>query len=66
MRGTRTPSFLLITRSQRIYDRLLGAPGWGSSTDILRAVRTSPLFRTAFDDGDGQIFVVRDRLPGGR
>jgi hypothetical protein len=65
MRGTRTPSFLLITRSQRIYDRLLGAPGWGSSTDILRAVRSSSLFRTAFDDGDGQIFVVRGRARAG-
>jgi hypothetical protein len=63
MRGTKTPSFLLITRSQRIYDRLLGAPGWGSSTDILRAVRSSPAFRTAFDDGDGQIFVLSDRAP---
>jgi hypothetical protein len=61
MRGTKTPSFLLITRSQRIYDRILGAPAWGSATDILRAVRGSGAFRSVFDDGDAQIFVVRRR-----
>jgi hypothetical protein len=65
MRGTKTPSFLLITRSQRIYDRLLGAPGWGSSTDIERAVRGSASFRTVFDDGDGQIFALRHRTWAG-
>jgi hypothetical protein len=59
MRGAKGPTYLLITRSQRVYDRILGAPRWGSSTDILNAVRSSPRFRTVFDDGDGQIFVLR-------
>jgi hypothetical protein len=59
MHGAKGPTYLLITRSQRIYDRILGAPRWGSSTDVLNAVRSSPRFRTVFDDGDGQIFVPR-------
>lgn len=63
MRAAKTPAYLLITRSQRVYDRILGAPRWGSATDVLDAVRHSPAFRTIFDDGDGQIFAVSE--PGG-
>lgn len=64
MRGAKTPAYLLITRSQRVYDRIMGAPGWGSTTDVLNAVRSSPEFRTVFDDGDGQIFVLRQGVGG--
>jgi hypothetical protein len=59
MRAAKTPAYLLITRSQRVYDRILGAPRWGSATDVLNAVRSSPDFRALFDDGDGQIFTLR-------
>jgi hypothetical protein len=61
MRGAKTPAYLFVTRSQRIYDTVLGAPRWGSTTDILRAVRSSPQFRAVFDDGDAQIFVLAPR-----
>jgi hypothetical protein len=59
MRASKTPAYLLVTRSQRVYDRILGAPRWGSATDVLNAVRRSPEFQTVFDDGDGQIFTLR-------
>jgi hypothetical protein len=59
MRAGKTPAYLFITRSQRVYDRVLGSPRWGSTTDILAAVRASAEFRAVFDDGDAQIFVLR-------
>jgi hypothetical protein len=60
MEGYRpTPSYLLLTRSQKVYDAMLGAHWWGSATDLERAVASSRRFAKVFDDGDGKIFVLR-------
>jgi hypothetical protein len=60
MEGYRpTASYLLLTRSQKVYDALLGAHRWGSATDLERAVANSRQFAKVFDDGDGKIFVLR-------
>jgi len=56
-------AFLIVTRSQRVYDDVLGAPAWGSSTDVLRAVERSARFFKMFDNHDGAIFVLRRRAP---
>ena len=37
-RNPTAPAYLITTRSQKVYDDLLGAQAWGSSTDIERAV----------------------------
>jgi hypothetical protein len=56
-------AFLIITRSQKVYDAVLGAQAWGSSTELERAIARSPKFSKVFDNGDGRIFVLR---PHGR
>jgi hypothetical protein len=58
-------SYLILTRSQRVYDRVLGAQPWGSATDLERAVEASPRFARVFDDGDGKIFVLRGKRKRG-
>jgi hypothetical protein len=57
-------AYLIVTRSQKLYDEVLGSQRWGSSTDIERAVARSPRFSKVFDDRDGRIFVLRQ--PGRR
>jgi hypothetical protein len=57
------PAYLIITRSQKVYDDVLGAPKWGSATDLERAVERSSRFSKVFDDHDGKIFVLRRRTP---
>jgi hypothetical protein len=52
-------SYLIVTRSQKVYDEVLGSQRWGSSTDIERAVARSPRFSKVFDNHDGRIFVLR-------
>jgi hypothetical protein len=60
MRRNRTGrAYLIVTRSQKVYDDVLGSQRWGSSTDIERAVGRSPRFSKVFDDRDGRIFVLR-------
>jgi len=62
MAGERTKAggaYLVITRSQRVYDAILGSQAWGSATDIQRAVERSPRFTKLYDDRDGTIFVLR-------
>ncbi|MEA2492843.1 MAG: hypothetical protein QOJ29_754, partial [Thermoleophilaceae bacterium] len=60
MAGNRTGgAYLIVTRSQKVYDDVLGSQPWGSSTDVERAVQRSPRFSKLFDDGDGRIFVLR-------
>jgi hypothetical protein len=61
MAGTRSPdgrAYLIITRSQKVYDAVLGAQAWGSAADVEWAVERSRRFRKVFDDGDARIFVV--------
>jgi hypothetical protein len=52
-------AYLILTRSQKVYDAVLGAPTWGSAADIERAVTRSRLFSKVFDNGDGKLFVRR-------
>jgi hypothetical protein len=52
-------AYLLLTRSQKVYDAVLGSQGWGSASDLERAVSRSPRFAEVFDNGDGKIFVLR-------
>jgi hypothetical protein len=54
-------SYLIITRSQKIYDQVLGAQLWGSAAQLERAVERSWRFRKVFDNGDGRIFVLSAR-----
>jgi hypothetical protein len=54
-------AYLVITRSQRIYDEVLGAQWWGSASDVERAVMRSPRFTTLFDNGDGRIFALKEQ-----
>jgi hypothetical protein len=64
MAATHSPdgrAYLIITRSQKVYDAVLGAQAWGSATEIERAVERSRRFRKVFDDGDARIFVVGNR-----
>ena len=58
-RNRPAPAYLITTRSQKVYDDLLGAQVWGSATDIERAVERSASFTKLFDDHDGRIFVLR-------
>jgi hypothetical protein len=59
MRGSPRRPYLVITRSQKVYDAVLGAQRWGSATDLERAVGRSRHFSKVFDDGDGKIFTLR-------
>jgi hypothetical protein len=52
-------AYLILTRSQKVYDAVLGAPAWGSTADVERAVARSRHFVKLFDNGDGKIFVLR-------
>ena len=54
-------AYLIVTRSQKVYDDLFGSQRWGSSADLERAVERSPRFSKVFDNRDGKIFVVRQR-----
>jgi hypothetical protein len=64
MRRNRTgPAYLITTRSQKVYDEVLGAPRWGSATDVERAVERSARFSKVFDNHDGRIFVLRRAAP---
>ena len=58
-RNPTAPAYLITTRSQKVYDDLLGAQAWGSATDLERAVERSARFKKLFDDHDGRIFVLR-------
>jgi hypothetical protein len=66
LQGAKGRAYLLITRSQKVYDDVLGAQRWGSSSDLERAVERSPRFSKLFDNGDGKIFVVRSHGGKGR
>jgi hypothetical protein len=61
MRGSPRPPYLIITRSQKVYDAVLGAQKWGSAAELERALDQSRLFSKVFDSGDGKIFTLRGR-----
>ena len=56
-----TDAYVLITRSQKIAVDTLGSMPIGSLEDIEIALRQSPDFTVAYDDGDAVIFVLADQ-----
>ena len=69
MAGRRTPAaYLIVTRSVRNYDALLGSATWGTVADLERGVATSPRFRLVYANPDGDVYalVARSRARGTR
>jgi len=62
----RGKAYLVLTRSQRNYDELLGAQPWGSATELQRAVTVSPRFRPVIVNADAAIFELRGGEVGAR
>jgi hypothetical protein len=55
-------AYLVVTRSQKVYDELFGAASWGSAAALERAVERSPLFVKVVDERDGKVFTLRQAL----
>jgi hypothetical protein len=51
-------AYLVITRSQVIYDEMEGAPVWSFVRDLQRGAELSPRFRLIYDKGGAQVFEV--------
>jgi O-antigen/teichoic acid export membrane protein len=49
-------SFVVITRSLKVYDRMFGAAKWGSVEALERALAASPRFRSVIDEPDAHVF----------
>jgi hypothetical protein len=59
MRSTRRPAaFLILTRGQRVYEDLLGAPAWGSTAALELGVRRSSAFRLVYRNTDGAVYTL--------
>jgi hypothetical protein len=59
MRSTDRPAaFLILTRSQRVYEDLLGAPPWGSMAVLEQGVRRSRDFRLVYRNADGALYAL--------
>jgi hypothetical protein len=59
MRSTDRPAaFLVFTRSQKVYEKLLGAPPWGSTAALERGIRRSPDFRLLYRNRDGALYSL--------
>ena len=60
MAGTRWPAaYLIITRSQKTADGVLGSQPWGNTAALERAVEASPRFTEVYRTPDGKIFKVQ-------
>jgi hypothetical protein len=55
-------SYLVITRSNRQYDRVVGQATWGSVARLQRGVERSPSFRTVYATPDATIFQLQLQL----
>lgn len=53
-------AYLVITRSQRAYDEMLGAPAWGSVQDLEAGARRADRFRVVLEEADAVVFELRD------
>ncbi len=53
-------AYLLITRSQLEYERLMGSLPWGTVRDLERGAQESPRFRLLYENPDGMVFEVAD------
>ena len=51
----------LLTRAQLRYDELMGSEGWGSVRALRAGAVASSEFVKVFDNGDAQIFKLRER-----
>jgi hypothetical protein len=59
MRSTSRPAaFLVFTRSQKVYEELLGTPPWGSTAALERGIRRSPDFRLLYRNRDGALYSL--------
>jgi hypothetical protein len=59
MRSTGRPAaFLILTRSQRVYETLLGPPAWGSTAALEQGVRRSSDFRLVYRNTDGALYAL--------
>jgi hypothetical protein len=58
-RGPTPAAYLLVTRSARIFDALLGSNAWGTVESLEQAVRSSPRFEVAYSSPDGAIYQLR-------
>jgi hypothetical protein len=50
-------AYVVITRNNREYEELFGAPEWGTIAELERSLAESPRFRRVFDNGDGEAFA---------
>jgi hypothetical protein len=53
--------YLVITRSTREYDSVVGQATWGSVARLQRGVEQSPSFRTVYATRDAEIFQLERR-----
>ena len=63
-RGPTPAAYLLVTRSARIFDALLGSNAWATVESLEQAVRSSPRFEVAYSTPDGAIYELKP--PEGR
>lgn len=62
MRSTDRPAaFLVFTRSQKVYEKLLGPPRWGSTAALERGIRRSPDFRLLYRNRDGALYSLVEK-----
>lgn len=62
MRTTgRESAFLVVTRSQKSYEELLGAPVWGTTGALEQGIERSPAFRTLYRNRDGAVYALVDQ-----
>jgi hypothetical protein len=59
--GGREGSYLIVTRSQRVYLEGFGYAPAGSLGRFEKAIARSPAFRSVYTNPDGDIFVLRQR-----
>jgi hypothetical protein len=52
----RPAAYVIVTRSQRVYDRLLGSAPWGSVDAFERELRSSGRFQLTYDGRDARIY----------
>jgi hypothetical protein len=56
--------YVIVTRSLRAYDKLLGSASWGSVPQLERALDGSPRFRRLISGRDARVWVtVPERAP---
>ena len=57
-RGPAPAAYLVVTRSARIFDALLGSNAWGTVESLEQALRSSPRFDVAYSTDEGTIYEL--------